>query len=171
MKNILTYITGLIVLFLQACAPPSRPVFPNLKVQHERGLAENPQRISLGMRPIDAKWTCFRSTGAGDEWIIDPVNDNVAAKVVIRNSEKKAQTEIDTYVSGRKFKENDDEGELDEEFKVSCSWSSGVITLIYIGADDSIEKSVARLPAFSPDTKQLYLDLVKEITTKKPFAK
>jgi hypothetical protein len=159
------------LLWLAACDPPatSRP-YPNPKLtqhkqQHKRGLAENPQRVLLGMRPIGEKWFCFRCTDAGDEWIIDPVHDQAAVKMVRRDSDGNPLLERDQYCSGRRYIDLEGDESI-EEFRVECDWKTGVISIAYLGDDSVLEKAIANLPPFSSQTRTAYLDLVASVEKK-----
>lgn len=153
------------LILLPGCDPSSNPAPLQHEAQHKRGLAENPRRILLGMRPIDPSWICFRCVGNRDEWLSDPAHDIAAVKRVDRDAEGLPLVEVDTYLSGKKY--TNTEGNVsDEELRVQCDWRTGVITLTYLGGDATVQKSIAQLPPFTPQTRITCTDLVTSITQK-----
>lgn len=138
----------------------------HLPVPHQRGLAENPRRILLGMRSIGEDWICFRSTPtAGDEWLIDRAHAIAAVKRVRHDEAGKPTTETDSYLSGHRYK--DDEGnEGDEELRVTCDWTTGTLAIAYLGSDPAVKNSLAKLPPFAPQHRVQYVDLVTQIAHK-----
>lgn len=156
-------------LMLSACRPSQNTdaqAFIHLPAPHQRGLAENPRRILLGMRSIGEDWICFRSTPqAGDEWLIDRAHDQAAVKRVRHDEAGKPTTETDVYLSGRRYK--DEEGiEGDEELRVTCDWSTGTLDIVYLGSDPTVKKSIAKLPPFAPQHRVQYVELVTQIAHK-----
>ena len=138
----------------------------HLPVPHQRGLAENPRRILLGMRSIGEDWICFRSTPeAGDEWLIDRAHTIAAVKRVRHDEAGKPTTETDSYLSGHRYK--DQEGtEADEELRFTCDWTTGTLSIAYLGGDPAIKKSIAALPPFTPQHRVQYVDTVDHIVKK-----
>lgn len=158
-------LAGLLFL-MPACDPSAGQAFMQHEKEHQRGLAENPQRIALGMRPIDEKWICFRCTAiAGDEWISDSAKEAAAIKNVKRDAEAKAVSEIDVYWSGRQFT-NVEGDPAPEELRVACDWKTGQISITYMGDDKALEKAIANLPPFSDATRPAYVDLVTSTAKK-----
>lgn len=165
----LPLLTALIGLMLISCGPSRNTeaqALIHLPVPHQRGLAENPRRILLGMRSIGEDWTCFRSTpDAGDEWLIDRAHDKAAVKRVRHDEAGKPTTETDSYLSGHRYK--DEEGiEGDEELRVTCDWNTGTLAIAYLGSDPDVKKSLAKLPPFAPEHRLQYMDLVTKIAKK-----
>jgi hypothetical protein len=165
----LPLLAALLGLMLISCGPSrntDEQARIHLPVPHQRGLAENPRRILLGMRSISEDWTCFRSTpDAGDEWLIDRAHDKAAVKRVRHDEAGKPTTETDSYLSGHRYK--DEEGsEGDEELRVTCNWTTGTLSIAYLGSDPDVKKSIAKLPAFAPEHRLQYMDLVTKIVKK-----
>lgn len=153
-------------LMLISCGPSKNAgaqALTHLEAPHQRGLAENPRRILLGMRSVGEDWICFRSTpAAGDEWIIDRAHDKAAVKRVRHDEAGKPTTETDSYLSGRRYK--DEEGtEGDEELRVTCDWTTGTLAIAYLGSDPAVKKSLAKLPPFTPKHRVQYVDTVDQI--------
>lgn len=156
-------------LMLIACGPSKNTDAQDLihlPVPHQRGLAENPRRILLGMRSIGEDWICFRSTPeAGDEWLIERAHDKAAVKRVRHDEAGKPTTETDSYLSGRRYK-NEEGIEGDEEFRVTCDWTTGTLAIAYLGSDPAVQKAIAKLPPFAPQHRLQYMDLVAQIVKK-----
>lgn len=165
----LPLLTAIMSLMLIACGPSKNTdaqALIHLPVPHQRGLAENPRRILLGMRSVGEDWICFRSTPeAGDEWLIDRAHDKAAVKRVRHDEAGKPTTETDSYLSGHRYK--DEEGiEADEELRVTCDWTTGTLAIAYLGSDPTIKKSLAKLPPFAPQHRLQYVDFVTKIVQK-----
>ena len=124
-------VTSLLVL----CGLSLWLYFSNLKSAYRRGLAENPVRLKIGMRPIEPARKCFRSINGKDEWLSNP-NDTTAAKVVKHGNNGTLLWETDSYASGRKF--TFIQGEHEEEIKLHCDYLAGQLSLIYLGDDKEI---------------------------------
>ncbi len=140
--------------------------FVQLTAPHARGLAENPKRLLLGMRPVGEHWICFRSTASGgDEWIIDRAKDKVAVKRVRHNEAGKPTLETDVYLSGHQYV-NEEGNQAAEELRVSCDWSTGVLDIVYLGDDRALKKSLEKLPPFDPKHRLAYVGRVEEIVKK-----
>jgi hypothetical protein len=162
----LSVIATLIAFLMSACDPSGGGALPHLDGPHKRGLAENPKRTLMGMRPIGGHWICFRSTSiGGDEWISDRAHDKAAVKCVRRDEGSVPVSETDYYRSGRRYL-TEEGSEADEELRVSCDWTTGEISIAYLGDERGIEKPIKLLPAFSPQTKAAYLDLVASVVAK-----
>ncbi len=165
----LPLLAAFIGLMLISCGPSKNTdaqAVIHLPVPHQRGLAENPRRILLGMRSVGEDWICFRSTPeAGDEWIIDRAHVKATVKRVRHDEAGKPTTETDSYLSGHRYK--DEEGiEADEELRVTCDWTTGILSIAYLGSDPAVQKAIAKLPPFAPDHRVQYMDWVAQIVKK-----
>ena len=136
-------VTSLLVL----CGLSLWLYFSNLKSAYRRGLAENPVRLKIGMRPIEPAWKCFRSINGKDEWLSNP-NDTTAAKVVKHGKNGTPLWETDSYANGRTFTTVD--GEHAEEIKLHCDYSSGQLSLAYLGDDKEIRAWVEEAGTNNP---------------------
>jgi len=124
--------------FVSGCGRQGDKLPPAL----HRGLAENPQREKMGLRPIAVTWKCIRSSGGEDDWIADPKSDQAAVKTVKHDANGLPVWEVDRYWSGRLVVV--DEGKDAEEITLQCDYTSQKLKLGYAYDDAEIKSWIRR---------------------------
>lgn len=135
----------------------------HLEVPHRRALSENFERTAAGLRPVDSKWICFRSTASGDEWLDEHTSEPAAIKYLVRREDGSLQEEADCYFSGRFYKP--EEGTpVPESLEVWFDYGTRAFVLTYAGSDPLVEKLVGDARnSYSVDGKLDLSQLIKQV--------